>query len=336
VEAYLESICRGGHLTAPEAERLFGTLVAGELEPVQISALLVALKAKGERPAEIAGAAAALRASAAPFPRPASAIADCCGTGGDGAGTINVSTMVALVAAELGIPIAKHGNRSISSRCGSADVLEQLGVRIDAPPAVARRCLEEVGICFLFAPRYHPGLAHAMPVRRTLAVRTIFNLLGPLVNPAAPDYQLLGVYDPALCAPLAATLGMLGCRAALVVHGGGLDEIALHAPTTAALLRDGRVHELELAPEQVGLARYGLDRLAGGAPEHNAAALRALAGGDGAPAHAAAVALNAGALAWVCGAAPELGAGVERAQAALSSGRVADRLARLAEVSHGS
>lgn len=335
MQAYLERICRGDHLTAAQAAELFGTLVEGALAPVQISALLVALKAKGEQPAEIAGAAAALRASAAPFPRPAYPLADCCGTGGDGAGTINVSTAAALVAAELGVRVAKHGNRSISSRCGSADVLERLGVRIDAPPATARRCLDEVGICFLFAPRYHQGLRHAMPVRQALRVRTIMNLLGPLVNPAAPDYQLLGVYDPALCAPLAATLGLLGCRAALVVHGAGLDEIALHGPTAAALLVDGVVRTLELAPEQAGLPRYPLTALAGGAPERNAELLAAALGGAGAPAHAAAVAINAGALAWISGAADDLAQGTARARAALESGRVADRLARLAEVSHG-
>jgi len=331
----LERWCGGQDLTEREGHALFGRVIAGELSEVEIAGLVVALKAKGERPAEIAGAARALREAAAPFPRPATPVADTCGTGGDGAHTVNVSTAVAFVAAELGVAVAKHGNRSVSSRCGSADVLEACGVRIDAAPEVSGACLAEVGVCFLMAPQYHPGVRHAMPVRRALGTRTVFNLLGPLVNPARPEWQVMGVYDPALCAPLAETLGLLGCQAALVVHGAGLDELALHAPTTAALLRDGRVERLELTPEDAGLERHPVEALAGGEPAENAAWLRRVLGGRGAPAHAAAVALGAGALQWVSGRAPDLRAGVAEARQALAGGGALARLERLALRSRG-
>lgn len=327
----LEALCAGVDLSAAASEALFARVVAGALSEVELAALVVALKAKGERPAEIAGAARALRAAATPFPRPERPLADTCGTGGDGAHTVNVSTAVALLAAELGIAVVKHGNRSVSSRCGSADVLEACGVRIEASPAVAGRCLEELGVCFLMAPQYHPGVRHAMPVRRALGTRTIFNLLGPLVNPARPEWQVLGVYDPRYCVPLAETLALLGCRAALVVHGSGLDELALHGPTTAALLRDGVVERLELTPADAGLREHPLEALAGGAPEENAAWLRTVLAGRGAAAHADAVALGAGALQWISGAVTTLAAGVAAAHEALARGGAAERLERLAE-----
>jgi anthranilate phosphoribosyltransferase len=323
------------HLTRDETAATFTHLMGGGFSDIEIAALVAALKARGESPEEIAGAAEALRGAARPFPRPGYTFADTCGTGGDGTGTINVSTAVALVVAELGIPVAKHGNRSVSSQSGSADVLEQLGVRLDPDPDAARRCLDETGICFLFAPLYHSGVRHAMPVRKTLATRTIFNLLGPLSNPSHPGFQLLGVYDPALCVPLAVTLGLLGVEAALVVHGGGLDEVALHAPTTAALWRDGRVTELELTPEEAGLRRQPLEALRGGDPATNAGLLRALLSGRGEAAHRDAVALNAGALAWVAGRADTLGDGVALALDALEGGRPAKRLADWARLSHG-
>lgn len=323
------------HLSREETAATFGHLMGGGYSDIEIAALVAALKARGESPEEIAGAAAALRSAARPFPRPDYPFADTCGTGGDGTGTINVSTAAMLVAAELGIPIAKHGNRSVSSLSGSADVLERLGVRLDPDPDLARRCLDDVGVCFLFAPLYHAGVRHAMPVRKTLATRTIFNLLGPLANPSRPAFQLLGVYDPSLCVPLARTLGLLGVESALVVHGGGLDEVALHAPTTAALWRDGRVTELELTPEEAGLRRQPIEALRGGEPSVNAELLRALFEGRGAAAHRDAVALNAGALAWIAGLAPTLGDGAALALEALASGRVARRLADWASLSHG-
>lgn len=322
-------------LSREETTDTFTALMAGTYADIEIAALVAALKARGETPEEIAGAAAALREAARAFPRPDYAFADTCGTGGDGTSSINISTAVALVAAELGLPVAKHGNRSVSSRSGSADVLEQLGVRLDPEPAVARRCLDTLGICFLFAPMYHAGVRHAMTVRKTLATRTIFNLLGPLSNPSRPAFQLLGVYDPSLCRPLAVTLGLLGVDTALVVHGGGLDEVALHAPTTAALWRHGQVTELELTPEEAGLRRHPVEALRGGDPAENAALLLALLRGKGAEAHRHAVALNAGALAWIAGRADTLGHGVTLAMAAIERGGAAERLAAWAELSHG-
>lgn len=332
--AVLDTLSRRS-LSREETTDTFTALMAGTYADIEIAALVAALKARGETPEEIAGAAAALREAARAFPRPDYAFADTCGTGGDGTSSINISTAVALVAAELGIPVAKHGNRSVSSRSGSADVLEQLGVRLDPDPVVARRCLDTLGICFLFAPMYHAGVRHAMTVRKTLATRTIFNLLGPLSNPSRPAFQLLGVYDPGLCRPLATTLGLLGVDTALVVHGGGLDEVALHAPTTAALWRHGQVTELELTPEEAGLRRHPVEALRGGDPAENAALLLALLRGEGAEAHQHAVALNAGALAWIAGRADTLGDGVTLAMDALERGGAADRLAAWAELSHG-
>jgi anthranilate phosphoribosyltransferase len=244
-----------------------------------------------------------------------------------------VSTAVAVVAAECGIPVAKHGNRAVSSRSGSADVLEAVGVRLDADPAVARRCLDEVGVCFLFAPKYHAGMRHAMPVRRAFATRTIFNVLGPLANPARPPIQIVGVYDPELCMPMATTLAMIGAEAALVVHGDGLDEIALHGPTRAVLVRDGRIGELELTPEEAGLDRRPLDALRGGEPADNARALRSLLAGEDDGAYRDAVAINVGALVWVTGRAESLADGVHEVLGVLRSGRCHDRLERWAEVS---
>ncbi len=332
---HLDSICDGNDLTREETRLLFDRLVKGELDPVEIAALLIALKGKGEAPEEIAGAAESLRASTAPFDKPGYPVVDTCGTGGDMSHTINISTAVAVVAATMGIPVAKHGNRSISSKCGSADVLEMAGVKIDASAEVARRCLDEVGICFLFAPGYHPGMRFAMPVRQKLKTRTVFNILGPLVNPARPEVQIMGVFAPELCLPLARTLGMLGLTSALVVHGSGLDEIALHGPTRACLMQNGEVEELTLTPEKAGLTPCDLGDLRGGTPEENAAALKALLAGTGSKAHLEAAAINAGALAWIFGRAGDLKEGTGMALETLVSGKCLERLTAWGEVSHG-
>jgi anthranilate phosphoribosyltransferase len=322
-------------LEEAESYATFSALVGGDLSEVEIAALLAALKTRGETPAEIAGAARALREAAVPFPKPPYPVADTCGTGGDGAGTVNLSTAAAFVAAACGVAVAKHGNRASSSRCGSADLLEALEVRLDPPPEVARRCLDEIGICFLFAPAYHPGVRRAMGVRRTLRTRTLFNLLGPLANPAHPELQVMGIYTPHLVRPAAETLALLGCRAALVVHGGGLDEIGLHGETRAALLRDGQVDDLVLTPEDAGIPRAPLSALAGGEPTHAARWLTDLLAGRGEPAHADAVALNAGALLWLGGERHTFRSAVERARAALATGEPLGRLERLRELSHG-
>lgn len=322
-------------LDQAESQATFASLAGGELDDIEIAALLAALKARGETPAEIAGAALALRAAAVPFPRPSVPLADTCGTGGDGAGTVNLSTAAAFVAAEAGLAVAKHGNRASSSPSGSADVLASLGVVLEAGPAVARRCLDRAGICFLFAPQYHPGVRRAMTVRRTLRTRTVFNLLGPLVNPARPEIQLLGVYAPALVRPVAETLVRLGCQSALVVHGSGLDEIALHGPTLGALVRDRRVTEITVTPEDAGLRWAPLEALRAGEPDGAGAWLMELLAGRGSPVHTDAVALNAGALLWIAGHAPGLRRGVVVAREILAGGGAVRRLARLVEESRG-
>jgi anthranilate phosphoribosyltransferase len=331
----LDRLCRREDLGHEESRELFATVLRGELGEALLAALLTALKMKGESADEIAGAAQAMREASLVLDTGAVLTADSCGTGGDGAATVNVSTAAALVCAEAGVPMAKHGNRSISSRCGSADVLEACGIAVEAPAAESRRALDELSICFLFAPQYHPGVRHAMPVRRQLGVRTLFNLLGPLANPARPAYQLLGVYDPARCELLAQTLGKLGCRRALVVHGAGLDEIALHGPTRAALLEDGEVRSLVITPEDAGLSQRAPGELAGGDPDDNARWLEAVLAGAATAAQREAVAINAGALLWIAGAAPDHRRGTEAALAIITSGKAAERLARWRALSAG-
>lgn len=326
----LEKICSGDDLSRDESRSVFTRIVAGELSEVEIAALIIGLKAKGEKPEEIAGAAEALRAAAAPFPRPDLKYADTCGTGGDGAHTINISTAAAFVAAELGVPVAKHGNRSVSSRCGSADVLEACGVNLNPTPELAAECLREIGICFLMAPQYHSGLRHAGPVRKALRTRTIFNLLGPLVNPASPCWQVVGVYAPEFTEPLARTLGLLGCEAALVVHGSGLDELALHGPTRGSLWKNGVLENVEFTPGDAGLETRGLSELAGGSPEENASWLRGFLAGEGSDAHNEAIAMNVGALLWVSGEFPDLASATGRALDAIRLGSAVERLDQLA------
>jgi anthranilate phosphoribosyltransferase len=282
----------------------------------------------------MAGAVQALLASAVTFPRPGYAYADCCGTGGDGAGTVNISTAAAFVAAEIGVPVAKTGNRSVSSRCGSADVLERLGVKLDPAPDVGRRCLDETGVCFVFAPQYHPGVRHAASARRALGVRTVFNLVGPIANAARPPWQMMGIYDPALCEPAARTLQLIGREIALVVHGDGVDEVALHGTTKGVLLRDGAIREITISPEDAGLRRAPVDALAGGDADANAEWLVSLLEGRGPDVHRDAVALNAGTLAWVVGRTETLAQAVTLARAAIAGGGGATRLGRLVELSH--
>lgn len=325
----------GRSLRADEAESLFGRLVRGELAPHDIAAMLVALRLKGENTDELIGAARALAAAAAPFPRSDYLFADTCGTGGDGSGSINVSTAAGLVAAAAGLPVVKHGNRSFTSRCGSADVLERLGARLDAPADVSRRALDQTGFCFLFAPLYHPGLAHAGPVRRALGVRTIMNLLGPCLNPAAPPVQLLGVADPALLEPIARTLAALGVEKALVVHGAGLDEIAPHAETRAVRLDGSAIAPLTIAPEDAGLPRGPLATIRGGGPDENAARLAALLRGEAPAGESRVVALNAGALMMTAGRAATFRDGVALAADVLASGRAFAVLEAFVEASRG-
>jgi anthranilate phosphoribosyltransferase len=329
----LARLLDGGRLQRHEARALMERVMNGAVTPVQLAALLVALKTRGETVAEITGFAEAMRTAAVTVPVDGLDVMDTCGTGGDGARTFNISTVTALVVAALGIPVAKHGNRAVSSRCGSADVLEELGVAINLEPATVARLIREVGIGFLFAPSLHPAMRHAMPVRRELGVRTVFNVLGPLTNPAGARRQLLGVYDPALCGPLAEVLGQLGSARAFVVHGaGGLDEVSPCGETHVAELQNGRVTTFTFTPEDVGVARCAPQDLAGGTPTENAALIREILAGATGP-RADAVALNAGFAVVAAGRADSPAEGVSLAREALADGRTAALLARLTEAS---
>jgi anthranilate phosphoribosyltransferase len=329
----LPKLLTGEDLPIEDAEHLFERLVLGKLEPAEVAGMLIALRMKGETAEEMIGAAQALSAAALPFDRPDYLYADCCGTGGDGSGLINVSTATAFVAVACGLPIAKHGNRSVSSRCGSADVLEAVGATIDLAPAKARALLDETGFCFLFAPAYHPGMKHAALVRRQLQVRTIMNLLGPCINPARPPVQLLGVADPKMLRRIARTLAAMGVEQALVVHGSGLDEVALHAETRAIRLSAGEIEELEITPEDAGLERAPLKVVIGGDVEENAARLKALLAGRATRAEEDIVILNTAALLTTAGKAETLMEGAALARNALASGAAATVLDRFVEAS---
>lgn len=329
----LPKLLTGEDLPIDDAEHLFERLVLGRLEPAEIAGMLIALRMKGETAEEMIGAARALSAAAQPFERPDYLFADCCGTGGDGSGLINVSTATAFVAAAAGLPIAKHGNRSVSSRCGSADVLEALGAAIEFSSGRARALLDEIGFCFLFAPAYHPGMKHAALVRRQLSVRTVMNLLGPCINPARPPVQLLGVADPKMLRRVAQTLDAMGVSQALVVHGSGLDEVALHGETRAIRLCEGEISELEITPEEAGLQRAPLNVVTGGDPAENAARLSKLLAGEGAKAENDIVILNVAALLQTAGKAATLRDAAGAAREALLSGAAGKVLDRYVEAS---
>lgn len=331
-EQAVAELLEGRDLDRETTRDLFGRIVQGTLAEPLMAAAFVALKIKGESAEELIGAALALRDAARPFPSPAYLFADSCGTGGDFSGSINVSTAAGIVAAACGLPVVKHGNRSFTSKCGSADVLEALGARLDLTPLESREVLDQTGFCFLLAPYYHPGIAHAGAVRRALKVRTIMNLLGPCLNPAQPRVQLLGVADARLVRPIAETLRALGVLRALVVHGSGLDEIALHGFTQAILVSEEGFEEMEITPEQAGLRRLPLERIVGGSPRENAARLSQLLGGRAREADSSIVALNAGALLMTAGKATDLRTGVAMALDAMSSGQARDLLDRFVEV----
>lgn len=288
----IQTLIEQQDLTALQVETLFNDIVKGEMDTSLIAAMLTALKIKGETPEEIAGAAKALNNNALSFPTVNYDCSDNCGTGGDGTHTINISTTSAIVAASLGIKMAKHGNRSVSSKSGSADVLGQLGIKLDMTPEQAKRCLDETNLTFLMAPVYHSGIRHAMPVRQALKVRTLFNILGPLINPASAPIQIIGVYDEKLIEPIAQALQLLGKKAAWVVHGSGMDEMALHGKTKVVELKDGQLTSFTLSPADFGLDEFPLDAIKGGTPEENATNIRQVLSGQGLVAHNAAIAIN--------------------------------------------
>ncbi|MDQ9090856.1 anthranilate phosphoribosyltransferase [Pseudoalteromonas haloplanktis] len=313
-------------LSFSQSQQLFDAIMQGNVNDIELAAILVTLKIKGEVSDEIAGAAASMRANAVPFVTNLTQLVDSCGTGGDGSNTINISTTAAIVAAACGINMVKHGNRSVSSNSGSADLLKALGINIDMTPEHATHCLEQTGFTFLFAPHYHSGVRHAMGVRTTLKTRTIFNILGPLANPAAPDVQLLGVYDESLCLPMAETLKTLGTKRAMVVHGSGTDEIALHGLTTVAELNNGEIRQYTISPADFGLANYSLEQLAGEGPEYNANASRAILAGTGTDAHNAAIIVNVAALLYLTNKADDLKSAATQVKEVLQSGRALNTL----------
>ncbi|MGH7572024.1 MAG: anthranilate phosphoribosyltransferase [Gemmatimonadota bacterium] len=332
--ACLHAISEGKDLPPEAAAALFGRMMDGEVPPVLTGALLAALRTKGETVAEMAAAASAMRARAARLVTSRQRLVDTCGTGGDFSGTFNVSTAAAFVAVAAGIPVAKHGNRAASSRCGSADVLEAAGVAIDLPPEMCGRVLDRAGIAFLYAPNFHPATRHAIGPRREIRIRTVFNLLGPLTNPAGVRRQAIGVPSEELVAPVAETLKELGTEHALVVHGrDGLDEISVSAPTVVATVRGGEIRWDEITPEDLDLARHPREALAGGDASHNAALMRRVLEGGGTAAEVDFTAANAGAAILVGGGAPDLKAGVAQAREILSTRAAADALDELIKVS---
>ena len=326
--AILRKAVAGERLASHEAESAFDAVMRGDVSEARLAALLVALRMRGETVEEIAAFARAMRARAVPVKSRHPDLLDTCGTGGDGAGTFNVSTTAALVVAAAGVPVAKHGNRAVSGRCGSADLLEGLGVRADLAPEEAASCLDDLGFGFLFAPRLHPSMGHAAAVRRDLGVRTVFNLLGPLANPAGARRQVLGVYDPAWVEPLARVLVELGTVRALVVHGAGTDEIALHGDTVAAEVAEGKVRLRTIRPEDAGLARAPIGAIAGGDPEAQVEAARRVIEGERGPRRDVVV-LNAGAALWVAERAAGLAEGARLAEETIDRGLAAGLLKKL-------
>ncbi len=330
----IEKLQRREDLTAEEAALAMGEIMDGRAQPAQIAGLLIALAMKGERPAESVGLARAMRARAVQLSRPFVDAFDTCGTGGDRAHTFNVSTVAAFVVAGCGVRVAKHGNRSVSSRCGSADLLEALGVNISALPPVVERCLTEAGIAFFFAPTFHPSMRHAAPTRRELGVRTAFNLLGPLTNPAGASRQLVGVPRPELTELVARSLALLGSERAWVVHGAdGLDEISTTGYTKISECRAGSVNTFYLHPSDIGIGKTTPESLKGGDAQQNAGIARAvLAGQPGAPRDM--VLINAAASLLIAGAVDDLAAGIQRASSALDGGHAQASLDRLVELSN--
>ncbi|MGB2982324.1 MAG: anthranilate phosphoribosyltransferase [Candidatus Bipolaricaulia bacterium] len=322
----LARVMDGGSLTAAEAETVMGSIMAGDATDAQIAGLLVALRLKGESVEEITGFARAMREKAIRIPTEASTLVDVCGTGGDARGTFNISTTVSFVAAGAGLAVAKHGNRSVSSRCGSADVLEELGVDLDLSPEGVGACIDEVGIGFLFAPRLHPAMKHAIGPRREMGIRTVFNLLGPLTNPARAQVQLLGVYDRSLTEPLARVLRSLGCRSAFVVHGGGgMDELSTLGENHVTRLADGQIESFALDPASLGFSPASLADLQGGSAKENARILIDLLDRQRGPKRDV-VLLNAAFVLVAAGRATDVPEGISVAAESVDSGAARGRL----------
>nr|VFK35263.1 MAG: anthranilate phosphoribosyltransferase [Candidatus Kentron sp. MB]VFK77214.1 MAG: anthranilate phosphoribosyltransferase [Candidatus Kentron sp. MB] len=326
----IQAMLEHRNLTETEMREVMSAIMEGEATPAQIGGFLIGLRMKGETTEEIAAAATVMRRLATPVKVTAEHLVDTCGTGGDASKTFNISTTSALVAAAAGASVAKHGNRAVSGQSGSADVLEAAGVNLELEPAQIARCIEEIGIGFLFAPRHHAAMRHAIGPRREMGVRTIFNLLGPLTNPASAPNQVIGVFDDAWVEPIASVLSLLGSRHALVVHSeDGLDEISIGSPTHVAELQGTRIARYTISPEEFGMARADIQAIVVDSVEESLAMMRAVLEGAKGPAHDI-VALNAGAAIFVSGIAETLTDGIEKAREAIADGRAKKKLEALA------
>jgi anthranilate phosphoribosyltransferase len=335
IQHALAELLEGRELTRAGAREAMGTIMTGEATPAQIGGFLVALRLKGETPDEIAGFAEAIRGHVLAVHPRRDDLVDTAGTGGDGQATINISTGAALVAAAAGAAVAKHGNRAVSSASGSADVLEALGFSLEAPPERIARSIDELGFGFLYAPTHHPGFRHAASVRRELATRTVFNVLGPLTNPAGARAQIVGVYEPSLVRTIAEVLARLGARRAFVVHGAfGVDELSPAGPNLVCEVVDGAVHQREVDPLDLGVPRCAPEELRGGSPAENAAALRAILAGEEQGARRDAILLNAAGAIAAGGHADDLRDGLDLARETVDSGAAAERLEALVAFSN--
>lgn len=329
----LRAVIERRHLSAAEMREVMRLIMTGQATPAQIGGFLVGLRMKGETVEEIAAAAGVMRELATPVDVSGPHLVDTCGTGGDGASTFNISTAAAFVVAAAGGKVAKHGNRSVSSKSGSADVLEAAGVNLDLTPVQVARCVNEVGVGFMFAPKHHGAMKHAIGPRREMGVRTIFNLLGPLTNPANAPNQVLGVYSSQWIEPLAEVLQRLGSEHVLVVYADdGMDEISIGSPTRVAELKEGRVRVYSIQPEQFGMARGDVSKLAVSSPAESLSMVESVLDNVPGPARDI-VALNAGAAIYVAGLAPDLGAGIKAAQTVLASGTARKKLHDLVALS---
>lgn len=330
----LELLYAGQSLSSKQSQDFFEQVVLGNVDPIILSSVLTALKIKGETPQEMTGAANALIAQAKAFPRPDYDFTDIVGTGGDGLGTINISTASAFVAAACGLKVCKHGNRSVSSKSGSSDLLAAFGVNLEMSPEIARQCLDELNVCFIFAPQYHAGMRFAAPVRAALKTRSIFNLLGPLVNPARPDFELMGVYAPELLKPIAEVHKQLGMKRVMVVFGSGLDEVALHGETQVAELIEGKIKEYTLTPADFGVPRYPVESILGGDALENKIIIEKILQGKGTDAQQCAVAINVSALLVLNGKAENFKEGTKMALDMMLTGKPLQLVQQLAERSN--
>jgi anthranilate phosphoribosyltransferase len=333
----LEKVVEGSHLTEEEAEEVMDYLISGRASPLQMASFLTALRMKGETVEELSAFARVMREhSLRIHPSVGGRLVDTCGTGGDRIKTFNISTTAMFVAAGAGVPIAKHGNRSVTSRAGSADVVEALGAVIELPPEQVRRCIEEVGVGFMFAPLFHPAMKHASPVRREMGIRTVFNVLGPLTNPAGAKGQVVGVFEEGLTEKLARVLGRLGCERALVVYGrDGLDELSTLGETKVSELVDGEVLTYTLTPEELGMDRARAEELVGGDAAENARMLVRILSGEERGPRREVVLMNAAAALLVGGKVLDLREGVERASEAVDSGKALEKLREFVRATGG-